>query len=367
MAVDTRPTINIRDLVQALKNLPPDMSVLLVGPHGIGKSQIARQLAEHFEIPFIDRRLAQMSEGDMVGMPKISDDVTRFLPVDWFKKGCSEPVMMCLDELNRATLEIMNAAFQIVLDREMNGNVLHKDTRVIACVNSGAYYSVNDMDLALVNRFAVFHLEPDEKDWMTWAAGPGNIDPVVVDFIRHHPEHLRNKDLDTIEPMTAHCTPRSWARLDQCLKYAGMAPSDVAGEDPPGSFYSICVANIGPAASIALSKFVRSYSRVITATDVLDRWEAKKSVIAKASHDEITALLSKIGDHCKKNDWTEEQVTNLVDFADTCFTGEDYLSLFTKIMSSKNHGNISLVHRTPVTAKIMAAVNTAEKLKRESS
>ncbi|MHA2020071.1 MAG: AAA family ATPase, partial [Candidatus Thorarchaeota archaeon] len=84
---DIRPIINARDLIAVLKALPPNMSALVEGPHGVGKSHIARQVAEHFGFPLIDRRLSQMTEGDMIGLPKVSDDVTRFLPVDWFKRG----------------------------------------------------------------------------------------------------------------------------------------------------------------------------------------------------------------------------------------------------------------------------------------
>lgn len=360
---DARPTIKMRDLVAVLKSLPPTQSVLLIGPHGIGKSQIARQLSEHFEIPFIDRRLAQMTEGDMVGLPIVTDDVTRFLPVDWFKKGCGEPVMMCLDELNRATLEIMNSAFQIVLDREMNGNKLHPETRVIACVNAGAHYTVNDMDAALINRFAIFNLEPDEQDWFEWARGAGNIDPIIIDYIKHNPKELREKDLGAMEAMTAYPTPRGWAAVDRCLKYANMAPSDIAGGETPGTFFQMAASLIGHPTAVGFTKFVKNYSRVITAADVLDNWTDKQELISKASHDEIVGVLDKIGEHCKKNTWTSAQMDNLVAFGDACFTGEDYLTLFRLITSSKNTPNIRLFHMSPATEKIMNAVNKAESLK----
>lgn len=357
---DARPTIKATDLVSVIRLLPPTMSSLIIGPHGVGKSEIAQQIAEHFNLELIDRRLSQMTEGDMIGLPDKSDDITRFLPVDWFKLGCEKPCLMLLDEFNRAQPEIMNAAFQIVYDRELNGLKLHPETRIICCVNAGANYAVNEMDAALINRFAVFNFEPDLEDWMLWAKGPrGNIDPIIIDFIRNNPKELRMKDIGAQEPMTAYPTPRGWAHAHACLKNGNMAPADVCGNAPPGAFFHMVASIVGHPTAVSFTKFVRDYAKVVTAEDILDNWDEKASMVKTLTHDAVVGIIEKIGDHCAKNKWTKTNVENLEKFADAMCNGEDWLSLFSIVTKSKDIANIKMFHASGITKRILENVEAA--------
>ena len=164
----TSNSMSIHTTIAVVPRLPANSSVLIRGDHGIGKSQIVRQIArlvaaaeqiENFEV--IDRRLSQMTEGDMVGLPSTDGEVTRFNPPEWYKRACLKPCALFLDEFNRGTNEVMQAGFQIVLDRELNGNKLHPQTRVFAAINTGAAYTVNEMDPALLDRFWTIDLKPD--------------------------------------------------------------------------------------------------------------------------------------------------------------------------------------------------------------
>ena len=158
--------MSIKTFLTVSEVLPVETSILIRGPHGIGKSQVVRQVAKHFNLPVVDRRLSQMTEGDMIGLPSTDGEVTRFNPPDWYKNACTKPICLFLDELNRATPEVMQAAFQIVLDRELNGWKLHPETRVYAAINHSAAYTVNEMDPALLDRFWTIDLEPTVEDWL---------------------------------------------------------------------------------------------------------------------------------------------------------------------------------------------------------
>jgi MoxR-like ATPase len=59
--------------------------LLLRGRHGIGKSQVVYQIAAERGLPVIERRASQMTEGDLVGLPVVSGDSTKWNPPDWFK------------------------------------------------------------------------------------------------------------------------------------------------------------------------------------------------------------------------------------------------------------------------------------------
>ena len=43
--------------------------ILLRGRHGIGKSEVVYQIAEALDLPVVERRASQMTEGDLLGMP----------------------------------------------------------------------------------------------------------------------------------------------------------------------------------------------------------------------------------------------------------------------------------------------------------
>ena len=104
--------------------------VLLRGRHGIGKSTVVYQYADSVGLPVVERRASQMTEGDLVGLPVIADNSTTFNPPDWFKKACDEPVILFLDEVDRATLEVRQGIFELTDSRKLNGHTLHQDTLV---------------------------------------------------------------------------------------------------------------------------------------------------------------------------------------------------------------------------------------------
>ena len=242
--------------------------------------------------------------------------------------------------------QVMQSFFQIVLDRELGNNVdgeplkLHPQTRVIAAVNWGNEYDVSDMDPALLRRFWVVDLEPTNDDWLSWA-GENNIDPVLIDFIRQHPEHLR-VDPGTVEPGTVIPTPASWDRLDKSLVHMGLAASDNCGKRPDG-FYPLCAGFVGTEAAIAYSEFVARYERVVSAEDVLTgKVDNEKAAALMAS--EALAVIEKLVNHCKENDWTEEEVENAVSFASSR-SGEQVIHFWNMISKVGNLKNLEKVHK----------------------
>ena len=82
--------MDIKTFISVVSNLPEDISVLAKGPTGIGKSHIFHQIGKEVGLPVIDRRLSQMTEGDIIGLPELVDGVTRFAPVDWLIRACKE-------------------------------------------------------------------------------------------------------------------------------------------------------------------------------------------------------------------------------------------------------------------------------------
>jgi len=300
--------MSVKTFVACAMALPVNISIMLRGETGIGKSQLTRQLGEHFKLRTVDRRLSQMSEGDMIGLPSTDGNVTRFNPPDWYKDACDNPRLLFLDELNRATPEVMQAAFQVVLDRELNGWKLHPETRVFCAINMGASYTVNEVDPALLRRFWVVDLEPTLEDWLDWAKGPGDIHENTWSFIAQGEKWL--KPAKNAEPGEVSPTPHSWERYDRALKHAGIA------DDPNNSlFYSLGLGFIGTEATIAYHGYVKSIDNNVTAEEILNGYDKVAKKIAKMGQEKWNILCDKVSDYVLTLDKvTKKQGTNLEKF-----------------------------------------------------
>ena len=62
--------------------------VLIRGRHGIGKSQVIYQTAKALDLPVVERRASQMTEGDLMGLPSVEGASTKWNAPDWFKTAC---------------------------------------------------------------------------------------------------------------------------------------------------------------------------------------------------------------------------------------------------------------------------------------
>lgn len=342
--------MDIKTFNNVAPRLPAEIAILIQGPTGIGKSYLVKDIAAGLELPVVDRRLSQMSEGDMVGLPELVDGTTRFCPPDWYAQACREPVVLFMDELNRATPEVIQAAFQIVLDRELNGHKLHPETRVFAAVNVGAEYEVNEMDPALLRRFWSIELEPTHADFIDWAEG--KLAPVIVDFIRQHEEHLR--PTKATEPGKVAPNPASWERLDKSLKHMGEVerPSDV--------WYPVALGMVGVEAAISLVEFAKNWENEVSAEDVLDNFDAVAEQVKGFEASKVNALIGKLAAHCKDNEWKASQAKNVAAFANSLPSSEMLVHLWNQVSGTSNLKNIQKLHKL-IGKAVVEAVQASRK------
>ena len=339
-------SMTIRTAIDVVSRLPAGQSVMFRGETGVGKSDVTRQIAKLIaknynlpDYPCVDKRLGQMSEGDVIGLPSTDGEVTRFNPPDWVIAACKAPCILFLDELNRATREVMQAAFQLVLDHELNGWKLHPLTRVFTAVNVGASYSVNEIDPALLNRFWVVDLTPDVEDWLSWAVehelAPGqlSIDPCLIDFIKQNSQWLdppKNAELDDII-----ATRRSWEHLNTALRSAktrdGRRLMDVP-TDP--LFYAMSVGFVGPEAAGAFTSFVKSIDTQLTGEDIIERWDEHKDKFAKFSISRINDMIEKVAAYVTTfTTLNDVQGTNLQNFMNA-LGAEPRIACWTKMSAA---------------------------------
>ncbi len=356
--------MDIKTLKTIVPNLPPEIAVLMRGPTGVGKSHIAKGFADAIELPFIDVRCSTMDEAKVGGLPdmKAVDEkkVATFVVPSWFKRACDEPCVIMLDELNRSMPTVMQAFFQIVLDRELGNDEdgvpwrLHPETRVLAAINAGNEYDVNEMDPALLRRFWVCDVEPTVGDWVEWADEAG-LDKVLIEFIKQDPAHWR-VDPGSVEPGTVVPTPASWHRLSDSLVHMQLAPAKLAGNDVPGHFYPVLTGFVGIEAAIAFRDFVANYELQITAEDILTG-KVKAEDVADAPASQITGLIEKLQEHSKENNWKAKEVKAVAAFAEG-LGGEFLIQTFTAVQRAGNMKNLLPLNKT-IGMKVVELVNEA--------
>ena len=259
--------ITTTELLSLLDITPADQNLMLVGNHGIGKSEILTDYFSGKGMKVVPLFLGQMSApGDLIGIPNRNDTTgkTEFMPPYWFPLD-GKPVVLFLDELNRARPEVLQTIMDLALNRTLAGRRLPDGSRIISAVNAGDQYQLTDLDPALVSRFNVVTFRPTAQEWLLWAEKVG-VDARVRDFIRENPMWLdKNPDAKEGADTGLDKTPdrRGWKRVSDILKTAGDISPIVT---------KAIAAIVGPKAASALAGSV-SARKILSGREVLQNFE----------------------------------------------------------------------------------------------
>src|SRR5574344_423089 len=184
-------TVNTDEIQTILKITPPEQNIMVCGKHGIGKSQIITDFFTTQGMKVVPLFLGQMSDpGDLIGLPD-RDNVslkTRFLPPFWLPSD-DTPVVLFLDELNRARPEVLQTIMDLALNRTLAGRRLPQGSRIVSAVNAGDEYQLTDLDPALVSRFNIYTFNPSSDEWLKWATKKG-FDSRILHYIKLKPNRL---------------------------------------------------------------------------------------------------------------------------------------------------------------------------------
>ena len=211
--------------------------------------------------------LGQMSDpGDLIGIPNRNESTgkTEFMPPWWFPLD-GTPIVLFLDELNRARPEVLQTIMDLALNRTLAGRSLPEGSRIISAVNAGDQYQLTDLDPALVSRFNVMAFRPTVQEWLLWADREG-VDGRVTAFIRENPLWL-DKDPDAKEGADTGLdkTPdrRAWKRVSDILHSVQEVTPVVT---------KILSSVVGPKAAAALVSSI-SARKILSGREVLQNLE----------------------------------------------------------------------------------------------
>lgn len=214
-------SISIDELKRLLTAMPTDQNIMLTGRHGIGKSEILTHFYAERGMKVVTLFLGQMSDpGDLIGLPNKNEQTgkTDFMPPYWFPMD-GEPIVLFLDELNRARPEVLQTVMDLVLNRKLAGRQLPKGSVIISAVNEGDEYQLTDLDPALVSRFNIYQFRPTTAEWLLWAQENG-LDERVIFFISNNADWLDENIKQADEYVGLEKSPdrRAWKKVSDLIK-----------------------------------------------------------------------------------------------------------------------------------------------------
>ena len=340
MAVDFATFLNVAPHIIAGR-----LPILIRGRHGVGKSEVVYMIAKNMGLPVVERRASQMTEGDLLGLPDTADTsingrkATTWNAPDWLVTACEQPVVLFLDEVDRATMEVRQGLFELTDSRKINGWHLHQDTIIIAAVNGGehgAQYQVGEMDPAELDRWTVFDVEPSAEDWLRWAKD--KVDGVVWDFVNQNRTHMEHTG--EFEPNKVYPSRRSWKRFNDTA-----APTGVFEEKGNlDLLFNLATAFLGFEAAVTLRDFVANYGWQVSVDDLLNKGEIKKT--AEWGINDHSAMVEKFeAEAIFKQDLSSDQIQNLANYFVT-LPSEVAMKLWTVLGDADNVTNVVALHQS---------------------
>lgn len=377
--------VSMASFKQLVVSTSADMALCVRGRHAVGKSEgvyqaaadrrsdvykdpaVCKAVVERFGgsikhasgekrswsyedgVPVLERRLSQMTEGDTIGLPFDSGHGTVFKACDWLMLSCDFPVVLFLDERNRALDGVKQSVFQLCDSKAFYGNRLNADTKVVIAENVGDEYQVQACDPAEVSRTAVVVLDPDEREWLQYAEG--KCDLATIEFIRTNANKLEHRG--AFEPNKKYPDRRSWFKLDQEAQRLGLFDQP---ENP--LFYVLAGSMIGPEVGSQFVHFCKERDRQVSAKDIMSNWQAAKRRLARKggiSNESYIECTQKIGDFLKDNIMNEDQAFQ---FAQYLFDVPSELFMTSWAQANGNRDNMKAIH--PYVQELVVAVAKGE-------
>lgn len=293
-------TLKSIDLVLSTGEVP-----LIVGESGIGKTALAKEIAQDNNWSLIVINGNLLKEGEIGGLPTIEsypglnskeNEVEKKATVYAVHHKLKEideeisqgkTVLLFIDEINRCEHTVQQELMNLILNREINGYKLPEKVKILAAMNpSSKYgsdfdYQVVDMDAAQENRFVWLYMEPDYNQWIDWAIEAG-IEQKVVEFISTFPDYLHKINEDDLR-----ATPRSYERISSSYKIYLEKKDSI----PRSVFLNVVKGNVGRVIAEEFVSFVESdYPSLISYAEIFSGDSLPESLRERVKNESHTRL-----------------------------------------------------------------------------
>ena len=205
--------------------------VLLMGPPGIGKTQIMEQISKEMEIALVAYTITHHTRQSAVGLPFIREktyggrtfSVTEYtmseIIASVYEKmeqtGIREGILF-LDEINCVSETLAPTMLQFLQGKTFGNQKLPEGWIIVAAGNPPEYNkSVREFDVVTLDRLKRIDVEPDFPAWKEYAYRQG-IHPAVISYLE-----LRKENFCRIENTVdgkRFATARGWEDLSQLIQ-----------------------------------------------------------------------------------------------------------------------------------------------------
>jgi MoxR-like ATPase len=226
---------NLKEYLSNLIKNQLQISTMIWGAPGIGKSSIVAQVARENNLEFIDLRLSQLAPTDLRGLPVAvagrskKEGISTWYPPD-FLPSTGKGILF-LDELNMAPPTMQGVAQQLILDRKVGAYQVPEGWFIWAAGNRKEdRASVFEMPAPLGNRFLHLEVSIDFNSFKAYAL-EHNFHEQIIAFLSYRTELLHKLDIQN----NAWASPRTWEMANK-LHCAKMDISPAVGEGASAEF-----------------------------------------------------------------------------------------------------------------------------------
>lgn len=193
------------------------------GSPALGKSSLARMIAEKYKLILIDIRLSERDPCEIGGYLYLDHATKRTYqyPLELFPLD-TDPIpegykgwLILLDEFSSCPPATQAVTYRVIWDKQVGQRNLHPAAAIMAAGNLETDNAiVEPLSTALLSRFAIYTMKLSHPDWMEWAAVEG-IDYRITSFLNFKPDYLYTFTPDATDP---YGSPRTWEMLSKFIK-----------------------------------------------------------------------------------------------------------------------------------------------------
>ncbi|MCC8060467.1 MAG: AAA family ATPase [Clostridiales bacterium] len=213
-------------VISAIRQRP----ILLIGPPGIGKTQIMEQIAQECQIGLVAYTITHHTRQSAIGLPFIEhrqyggreyavteytmSEIVASIYNRMEQTGLAEGILF-IDEINCVSETLAPTMLQFLQGKSFGNHRIPEGWIIVAAGNPAEYNkSVRDFDVVTLDRVRRITVEPDYAVWREYALRQG-IHPAICAYLNVRQQYFCQ--IETTVDGRMFATPRGWEDLSELV------------------------------------------------------------------------------------------------------------------------------------------------------